>query len=973
MERFPRWLKVALLIGVLVALAGGAWFYLVQERQHRRQVENELVATARLKADQIADWRRERLDEGAELMERRFLTERISRWRLNPQSGDHDALLAEFRILQRYNDYSDVLLVDPDGRIRLSLSGAAGACPDLVLAALAAAWRDRRPVFIELHVDAVDAAPHTGVAAPLFSGNSETAGPLGALILISDARQFLYPLIQAWPVPSGTAETLLVRRDGEEVLFLNDLRHQPDTALRLRIPFSRTDVPAVMAVLGRQGVVAGRDYRGIEVLSALLPVPDSPWYMVAKIDAAEAFSALRRESAFILALLLSLAVLAGISVFVVWQRNQKAHYRTLYRSEARHGITLNSIGDAVIATDAEGNIEHINPVAVALTGWREFEALGNPLPDVFRIINEASRRPVENPVAKVLREGAIVGLANHTLLIAKDGKETPIADSGAPIRDENGEIAGVVLVFRDQTEERANQKAVSENEKKYRSLFNGIRDAILLADTDRNIIDCNPAFIDLFGYLPEEIKGRKTRIVYENEQEFSRLGEALQTHSSDPGFLYNVHYKKKDGSVFPGETKVFYLRDDAGLVSGFIGVIRDLTDRVRAEAERQKLQEQLQQAQKLESVGRLAGGVAHDFNNLLSIILGYGELMMTDLQAGHPHHEPLNEIYQAAVRAKNLTRQLLAFSRKQVLEMQPLDANNVVIGFEKFLRRIIGEDIELKLALSSAPLRISADTAQLEQVLMNLAVNARDAMTDGGVLTVKTIAVELDEAYSAGKPGVTPGMYACISVSDTGTGMDKETQEHLFEPFFTTKAKDKGTGLGLATSYGIVKQHGGNIWVYSEPGEGTTFKIYLPLGSETTAAASPAAPGPRRELPTGAATVLVVEDDQSLRKLAVGILGQSGYKVLESGSAANAVEQAKAHAGLIHLVLTDVVMPEMKGPEVYDRIRTHHPEARVLYMSGYADNVIIHHGVLEEGIAFIQKPFTVNGLLEKVAEVLGEG
>ena len=370
----------------------------------------------------------------------------------------------------------------------------------------------------------------------------------------------------------------------------------------------------------------------------------------------------------------------------------------------------------------------------------------------------------------------------------------------------------------------------------------------------------------------------------------------------------------------------------------------------------------------METVGRLAGGVAHDFNNLLSIILGYAEIALQTSNKDHPHHELLTQIYQAGVRASDLTRQLLAFSRKQILEMKIVDVSSAVTGFEKLMCRLIGEDIAVNLSLTSDPLPVKADISQLEQVLMNLAINARDAMPEGGALTIETRVVELDEAYAKTRPGVTPGAYAMIGVSDTGCGMGGDILEHIFEPFFTTKERDKGTGLGLATCYGIVKQHQGNIWVYSEPGHGTTFKIYLPLCAEKGVAEA----RPVKRLPrvTGSATALIVEDDPSVRKLAGRILADHGYVVIESDDVADAIAKAASHDGPIHLVLTDVVMPGMKGPEAFVYIREHHPEAKVLYMSGYTENVIVRHGMLKEGIVYIQKPFTAKGLLEKCYQVL---
>jgi len=336
----------------------------------------------------------------------------------------------------------------------------------------------------------------------------------------------------------------------------------------------------------------------------------------------------------------------------------------------------------------------------------------------------------------------------------------------------------------------------------------------------------------------------------------------------------------------------------------------------------------------------------------------------------HPSYEPLQQIYQAGLRARDLTRQLLAFSRKQILEVTLVDVNSVVTGFEKLLRRLIGEDVQMNLALTSELLPIRADTAQLEQVLMNLAVNARDAMPDGGALNIETRAVELDEAYAGTRPGVIPGDYALISINDTGCGMGNEIIEHIFEPFFTTKDKDKGTGLGLSTCYGIVKQHGGNIWVYSEPGQGTTFNIYLPLAAREDGVNAQAVQqlSPVR----GAATVMIVEDDPIVRNLVSRILAERGYRVMVSDNVADAVDQARKCAGSepIHLVLADVVMPDMKGPEVFQKIAEYHPEVRVIFMSGYTDDVVVRYGIQKDAVAFIQKPFTVSGLLEKCQQVL---
>jgi two-component system, cell cycle sensor histidine kinase and response regulator CckA len=462
----PRWMKAALALAVLALLAGAAWFYHSQEQAVRQSVEKRLASIARLKADHIATWRRERLADAAVLMESPFLHQGVARFLSDPRSEDAEELRMRFRGLQVHYNYADVLLADPGGRVRLSMSGRMEAHRGYA-SALAVALRDRKPVLTDLYAKTQHPTTLISAVAPLFARNGQTQRPLGAIILVSDASLFLYPLIQSWPIPSQTEETLLVRRDGNDVLFLNDLRHQPDTALKLRIPLSRTDVPAVMAVLGKEGFVESRDYRGVEVVSVVLPIPDSPWFMVAKMDAAEAFAEWRFRSGLILALLSVLMGGLGTIGFVAWQREKRTHYQALYRSEAamrasveRHSVTLRALGDGVIAADAEGRVEFLNPAAEALTGWGNEEARGRQMEEVFRIVSEETREKVDDPVAKMLRDGLIVSLANHTLLIAKDGVERPIADSGAPIRNEQGAITGAVLVFRDQSEERRAQRLI---------------------------------------------------------------------------------------------------------------------------------------------------------------------------------------------------------------------------------------------------------------------------------------------------------------------------------------------------------------------------------------------------------------------------------------------------------------------------------------------------------------------------------
>jgi signal transduction histidine kinase len=433
------------------------------------------------------------------------------------------------------------------------------------------------------------------------------------------------------------------------------------------------------------------------------------------------------------------------------------------------------------------------------------------------------------------------------------------------------------------------------------------------------------------------------------------------------GVTVEKRYVRKDGSLVHAHLSTQCVRKADGSLDYSVAVVQDISERKHAEEERSRLEEQLRQAQKIESIGRLAGGVAHDFNNLLTPIIGYAEIALMNMEEGHPARADLQEILSAASRAKELTQQLLAFSRKQLLETKVIHLNTVLIEFQKMLRRLIGEDIEIVSRLDPALGPIKADPSQIQQIIINLAVNARDAMPQGGRLVIETKNVFLDEEYAKARLGVEPGPYVMVAVSDTGHGMDADVKRHLFEPFFTTKEPGKGTGLGLATVYGIVKQHGGAVWVYSEPGRGTTFRIYLRRVEE-------AAPGVERALKPheerGTETVLVVEDSEMVRKLASDILAGLGYGILVAESPGTALRVAAEHAGPIELLLTDVVMPEMNGRELYERLVSTHPDLKVLYMSGYTGDVVAYQGILDTGIQFIQKPFSVHELARKVRETL---
>ncbi len=509
---------------------------------------------------------------------------------------------------------------------------------------------------------------------------------------------------------------------------------------------------------------------------------------------------------------------------------------------------------------------------------------------------------------------------------------------------------------------RAAQESLLRSELNFRSLVTNAPYGICRCDSTGKILDANPAFLELLGHTsPDEVIGQHIFGLYADNDKWFDLADYLR--SSEPFKGLNAEWKRKNN------TTTVVRVSGRSVANGGEGVVFELF--AEDITERRALEQQLRQSQKMEAVGRLAGGIAHDFNNLLMVILGYSEFLLERLGA-EPHlRGPAQEISSAAERASSLTRQLLAFSRKQMLAPRIVNLNDVATENIKMLTRMIGEDIDLVMVPAPNLWSIRADAGQIDQVIMNLAVNARDAMPSGGKLTIETSNVTLDEDYARFHAPLRPGDYVMIAISDTGAGMDTDTQSHIFEPFFTTKGT-KGTGLGLSTVYGIVKQSGGYIWVYSEVGRGTTFKIYLPRVASIgePAAAHVAAPVEYRKVEPGTETILLVEDEANLRYLARQYLEKQGYKVIEAADGAVAMQIAVAHEAIIHLLLTDVIMPGMNGRELAQRIAEIRPNVKILYMSGYTENVIGHNGMLDAGVRLLQKPFNLRDLKSKVREVL---
>jgi two-component system cell cycle sensor histidine kinase/response regulator CckA len=632
--------------------------------------------------------------------------------------------------------------------------------------------------------------------------------------------------------------------------------------------------------------------------------------------------------------------------------DRKNIQEALQVSEDRFHLLVDGVSDyAILMLDSDGTILTWNRGAERIDGYSAEEIVGRHYSCLFTPELIAAGKP-----AKELEQAAVEGKVEvEGWRIRKNGSRFWINGTLAALYDDRGKPRGFAKITRDTTAKRRNDELLQ-------SVLNHTLDGIISIDERGTISMMNRAGERLFGRSTHEVVGQNIKMLmpapYHGEHDaylanYTRTGDAKII-----GIGREVKGLRKDGSTFPLDLAVTEFQFDNQRY--FVGIVRDISDKKR-------LEEQLHQSQKMEAFGQLAGGVAHDFNNLLTVISGYSELLMAELPPDDPKKKMADQIHRAGKRAAALTRQLLAFSRQQVLEPKVLDLNVVVTDIEKMLRRLIGEDVQFTTVLGAAISPVKVDSGQIEQVIMNLAVNARDAMPQGGKLTIETREADLEESYTQTHPEAKTGRFVMIAISDTGCGMTPEVKARIFEPFYTTKDVGQGTGLGLAVVHGIVKQSGGNIDVYSEVGVGTTFRIYLPTVQQPAATSAGSAP----EMPSrGSETILLVEDEDSVRELAMFVLRQCGYKVMTAPEGLAALQLVANCREKIDLLLTDVVMPQMGGRKLAETLLAEHPELRVLFMSGYTDDAVVRHGVLQSNANFLQKPFSPNSLAQKVRDVL---
>lgn len=639
---------------------------------------------------------------------------------------------------------------------------------------------------------------------------------------------------------------------------------------------------------------------------------------------------------------------------------QKQAEQALKQAEQKYRLIFEEAIVGMYQSTPDGRLLSVNPAMARMFGFDSPEELIACRRDIHsQLCVDPPRR---EEFKRLLRERGVV--RHFELQVQrKDGNKIWVWTNAQAVREGNT-IVRHEGTFEDITDRKLLEDQLYQAQQKYRDIVENAVIGIFQSTPEGRYTSVNPAMAKMLGYdSPQDLVASITDITRQVYVD-SKSREEFQRIARDQGVATNFECQayRKDGSKVWVCANVRAI-SKAGVVVRYEGMNEDVT-------QRKLLEDELRQAQKMEAVGQLASGIAHDFNNALSVVIGYSDLLRMRLPGGDPAHKYVEQIATAGRRASALTRQLLALSRKQVIQPVVLDLNATTSEFEKMMRRLIAENIEIIFKRSSDLGRVRMDPGQVEQILMNLAVNARDAMPQGGSLCIETANVELDETYARQNVSVTPGSYVMLSVSDTGCGMDSETQLHIFEPFFTTKEPGKGTGLGLSTVYGIVKQNAGHIRAYSVPGEGTTFRLYLPRLSEAANLSEP--PQALETILLGTETVLIVEDEEPLRMLARICLEGNGYSVLDAPNAATALDLAKKHGGPIHLLLTDVVMPGMSGRELAECL-TAQREVKVLYMSGYNNDLIDHHGILQHDTELLEKPFSLRSLLTKVSRVLHTG
>jgi PAS domain S-box-containing protein len=911
---------------------------------------------------------------------------------LGGQVRDEEALARHLSRVAAAYGYSGIVVSDGSGRPVARAAGGGEAAARLAERAAAHAVSVGKSGQPRFELSGREPDRLLVITVPIFPdgmpamADRDVRALAGSVTLGALPETGLYPLLADEAERARTGETLLVDLAADPPAFLSPLREpiSPDAEAPRRSLQALRDLGKT-ATTGRGAVGEIEDYRGVPTVTAVRPVGAVGWTLALKVDRDEVLAEFQRSGRLAGAVAASLLLALAGFLIALHREQQRARLLQEQVRQARAMSNLQGYADRIVASVPAGllllsddlHVLSANRAFLESFRLREEDVLGRDLQQLVR----AER--LVRAAREVLATGETPAAALYDLYVyaRRDTKPARITMSKIAMADE--EPPRLLLVVEDLTEEERLQTAHQESEKRYRDLIQGLDAIVWEADARAltfSFVSGRAATV--LGYPVErwlrEPDFWVRRIHPDDRESVMQICRDAIAQGRD----HELEYRSvaADGREVWLRDIVHVVRDSSGRPVTLRGLTVDLTELRRSERALRQSEDQLRQAQKMDAVGKLAGGIAHDFNNLLMVIRGDSDLMLRRLAPADPLRSNAEGIRDAADQAASLTRQLLAFSRKQVTAPRFVDLNAIVASIHAMLQRLLGETINLVTVAAPDLGAVKADPGQVEQMILNLCVNARDAMPDGGRLTVRTANVDLDDAAAAQWSDGRSGPYVMLEVTDTGIGMDAQTRSHLFEPFFTTKEQGKGTGLGLSTVYGTVKQSGGHISVESEPGRGSTFTVYLPRVAAVAPPAEPrpaaaTGPGPRpraeaRLTPGRGETILLVEDAQRVRAVVKEILEMSGYVVLEARHGAEALEVSGRHGGTIHLLVTDVVMPQMSGRELAQRLATLRPQLKVLYMSGYTDDAIVRHGVLASGIAFLSKPFTPDALALKVREVL---
>ena len=1074
----------------------GLMYYNFEARSIHKSKQTELRTIALMKVNQINQWKMEKISDVAVMLKSPFLVHAIELWVGQRKNRNlKNELLDRFKANIDQKMFDDVLIVSTNGKVLFS----AKQTDDLPVlqdtSDIIKATKTRSIIFTDLYRNPENNKTYSDIIAPVISrSESKKQDSLIALLVLHiDSDKFLTPLLQSWPVPAKSAETQVVRRDGDSILYLSELRYVKNSAFKYHVPMRNKNAPAVRAINGSTGINEGKDYRGVEVLSDIEPITGTPWFLIVKMDKSEIFSEINYRASVISILLLALVGILFTGLGFLYNIRKKDLFRMLFEKEKENSenlelfkTTLYSIGDGVITADEFGNVKHMNPISEQLTGWKECDAQGKPLEQVFTIINEHTRMKVENPAEKVLRDGVTIGMANHTVLISRDGKETPISDSGAPIKISNGKIIGVVLVFRDQSEELAHLRALQESELRFRTIFNSIPVGIAQVSLDFHFQFVNPAFCGMLGYTEKEMVGKHIKDITHSDFVESNLNhQGKLVNGEIDHYEMEKRFIHKDGHIIHGLIGASLIRDYSGKPVYTLGTVIDITERKKAEdeiaaekerlavtlrsigdgvittdmtgrvvvlnkvaesltgwkqedaqgrplseifriineltgepcedpvakvlktgdiielanhtsliskdgreiiiadsgapirdrenriigvvlvfrdeTEKRRLNDTMQRAQKLESLGILAAGIAHDFNNLLGGMFGYVDMARECLAQNNSANADKNLMKAFSVydRTRDLTRQLLTFAKGGAPVRKLVNLTPVIGSSAQFA--LSGTSCVCQLDVEDGLWACECDENQIGQVIDNIIINAQQAMPMGGKVTVTARNV-VKEPVKSGAQSHVGGKFVEIAIKDQGIGISKEMLGKIFDPFFTTKSK--GHGLGLATVNSIVVRHDGWIEVESKIGQGTTFHVFLPASEMKI----PVPMDSKNEQYRGSGMVLVMDDEDFIRESTGFMLESMGYEVIAAKDGQEAISlftQFIKEGKSFSLAILDLTIPGgMGGLETMAELRKIDEKIIAVVSSGYSEDPVVADPSKYGFTAAIVKPFKKKELTE---------